>query len=115
MYNGLCHQNDDGHDIIRCLYYWQPGDDNGKNKLKWVSKELERKIRRHCSFQDNICFPNKSKDCREEMHVRWSIQAECGIENTGFYLRDILGRRLLMDELIKRVFVEISCDLVYSL
>lgn len=97
----MCPQNDDGNDIIRCLYYWQSGDDNVKNKLKWVSKELERKIRRHCSNQDNICFPNKSKDFWEEMHERWSIQAECGIENTEFYLRDILGRRLLMDELIK--------------
>ena len=40
------------------------------NILEWVNRELERKIRRHCSNPDIICYPNKSKEFWEEVDAR---------------------------------------------
>lgn len=80
-------------------------------RIDWngVNMDSRRKLRRHCGNPDNICYcvGTSGKKRMPELISRWIIEAECGIENTEYYLRDIWGRRLLMDEPGKRVFTVI--------
>lgn len=80
-------------------------------RIDWngVNMDLRRKFRRYCGNLDNICYCVGifGKKRMLELILRWIIEVECGIENIEYYLRDIWGRRLLMDELGKRVFIVI--------
>lgn len=63
------------------------------------------------------CYPNKYRDFSNEVDARvdmWPMEAGCGIEDSEYYLRDIWGGKLLMDDQGKKDFAVILCGLLYS-